>query len=207
MKNIMCFGDSNTWGFIPGTEMERFDRPDRWPGILEDLLNGQCRLIEEALCGRTTAFDDPLFPDRNGATHLPMLLDSHAPLDLIIIMLGTNDLKHYFKFTAHDIALGAAFLIEQTQNRMPEVPIILIAPPKAVETTTPFGHKFDGAVAISEGLGAAYAEIADERGVEFMDAGKIITCPSTDGVHMDAENHTTLGHALVTPVKRILGLP
>ena len=204
MKNVLCFGDSNTWGFIPGTEMERYAREERWPGILEGLLGADYHLIEEALCGRTTAFDDPLFPDRNGATHLPMLLDSHAPLDLVIIMLGTNDLKHYFGFNAHDIALGAAFLVDLVQQRAPGVPVLLVAPPAAVETPTPFGHKFDGAIDVSTGLGAAYAKVAEERGVPCFDAASVLICPPDDGVHMDAANHRALAEALVAPVKTLL---
>ena len=200
MKNILCFGDSNTWGFIPGTAMERYPRHIRWPGQLQAMLGDKAHIIEEGLCGRTTAFDDPCFADRNGATHLPMLLDTHAPLDLLIIMLGTNDLKHYFGFNAFDIAIGAGYLIDLAQAKMPDLAILLVAPPEAVESPAPFGHKFDNAPELSKGLAEAYLEIAEEKDIAFFDAASVVKCPDTDGVHMDDKNHQQLAIALAHKV-------
>ena len=93
MKNILAFGDSLTWGFIAGS-FERHPFDVRWPNVLAAGLHGKARVIEEGHNGRTTVFDDPTtLDDRNGAKALPMLLSTHTPLDLVIIMLGTNDIK------------------------------------------------------------------------------------------------------------------
>ena len=91
MKTILAFGDSNTWGLVPGSKpLERYDRSIRWTGLLEELLD-DTRVIEAGLCGRTTVFEDPLRPGRKGVSALPSVLDSQSPLDLVLIMLGTND--------------------------------------------------------------------------------------------------------------------
>jgi lysophospholipase L1-like esterase len=196
MKNILCFGDSNTWGYIPGTEMERFAFEKRWPGILQAKLGADYHIIEEGLCGRTTAFDDPTFLDRNGAKHLPMLLDSHMPLDIVIIMLGTNDLKHYYRFNAYDIAIGAGFLVDIVKQRQPDAKTLLVSPPHAVESPQPFGHKFDGAPEVSLGFAEAFREIAEDQQIGFLDAARVVTCPDTDGVHLDEGNHQALAEAI-----------
>jgi lysophospholipase L1-like esterase len=204
MKHVLCFGDSNSWGFMPGTEMERLPRDQRWPGVLAKALAGEVDLIEESLCGRTTSFDDPLFPDRNGARHLPMLLDSHVPLDGLVIMLGTNDLKHYFRLSPEDIALGVGFLVDLARERLPGLPVLLICPPPTVEARAPFGHKFDGSMQVSLGLPAAFREIAEEKNCLFFDAGGVATASPIDGVHLDAAAHRKLGEALAGPIGQLL---
>jgi len=214
MKTVLCFGDSNTWGYVPGSDWGRFPADVRWPGVMRRQLGEGFQVIEEGLNGRTTVWDDPCMAFRNGREHLPVLLDTHTPLDLVIIMLGTNDLKHYLGLTAHDIALGAATLVEMVQQStagrlVTDVarsapPVLLVAPPRVVETPTPFGHKFDDAVARSAGLGEAYREIADQLQCGFFDAGTVCTCPDTDGVHMDAEAHQQLGAAMTSRVLELL---
>lgn len=203
MKTILCFGDSNSWGYIPGTEMERFSRAQRWPGILANALAGKIELIEENLCGRTTAFDDPLFPDRNGAKHLPMLLDSHLPIDGLVIMLGTNDLKHYLQLAPTDIALGVGFLVDQARMRLPGLPVLVVCPPPTVEASAPFGHKFDQSMETSIGLPEAYLEIAEEKGCLFFDAGTVAEASPIDGVHLAAASHQRLGDALAVPIMQL----
>lgn len=108
MVNILCFGDSNTFGTNPSGG--RWQLHERWPGVLQELLGGDFRVMEEGLGGRTTVLDDELEGDKSGRRHLPMLLRSHRPLDLVIIMLGTNDMKHRFSMLPVDIAKGAAEL-------------------------------------------------------------------------------------------------
>ena len=127
MKTVLCFGDSNTWGFIPGTDAHRYPWPQRLCGIVQEKLGGDWRVVEEGLNGRTTIFDDPMEPDRNGKLALPMLLKTHAPLDAVTVMLGTNDLKHLFGLDPKDIALGAATLIQLIQSSEP-TPGILLKP-------------------------------------------------------------------------------
>ena len=96
MKQILCFGDSNTWGLIPKTN-QRYPWGVRWTSILDNELNrhfnNEYRVIEEGLCGRTTVFDDPLRDGRNSFKLLPTILESHNPVTDVIIMLGTNDCK------------------------------------------------------------------------------------------------------------------
>lgn len=207
MRTILCFGDSNTWGFIPGTPMHRYPPDTRWPGVLAAALGDKAHVIEEALCGRTTSFDDPCWDDRNGRKQLPFLLESHMPIDLVIIMLGTNDLKHYLDLSPTDIAIGAEALIKLVlastsgpEERAPE--ILLIAPPAISETMNPFGHKFDGAISKSHEFGRTFGEIAKEHNVGFFDASTVVTVPDTDGVHMDRDGHKALGDALANILRR-----
>lgn len=109
-KNILCFGDSNTYGYSPeGTG--RYPRQERWTGILAQRLGPAYRILEEGLCGRTTVWEDPIEGDKCGIRHLPSCIASHTPLDLVIIMLGTNDFKQRFHVTASDIALSMERLV------------------------------------------------------------------------------------------------
>ena len=115
MAAILCYGDSNTWGCIPlqGPEPAgRFPPETRWPGVLRRELGDGHWVVEEGLSGRTTVWDDPLEPHRNGRTLLPPTLLTHQPLDLVIVMLGTNDLKHRLNASAAEIATGAGMLVD-----------------------------------------------------------------------------------------------
>ena len=109
-STILCYGDSNTWGFVPGSEGERFSWEERWPGVLQGELGADYRVIEEGLSGRTTVLDNPLEPYRNGREYLLPCLQSHQPLDLVVIFLGTNDLGDRYSLPPLDIARGAAQL-------------------------------------------------------------------------------------------------
>ena len=131
MVNILCFGDSNTFGTNPSGG--RWQLHERWPGVLQELLGGDFRVMEEGLGGRTTVLDDELEGDKSGRRHLPMLLRSHRPLDLVIIMLGTNDMKHRFSMLPVDIAKGAAELgrIAERYDYGPAYPVprvLLVSP-------------------------------------------------------------------------------
>ncbi|MBI1374134.1 MAG: hypothetical protein GC159_15555 [Phycisphaera sp.] len=213
MKTILCFGDSNTWGYIPGTDAWRFVHDVRWTGVLAAKLGGGFRVVEEGLNGRTTCWDDPIKAGRRGLDHLPTLLESHAPIDLIVIMLGTNDLKHYLGLSANDIALGAGKLVETVQlsdagpvvdGRKTRPAVLLVSPAHAVEAKEPFGTKFDEAVAKSQDLGAAYRLIAHEYGVSHFDAASVAHASDVDGVHLDAAAHASLGAALAGVIADLL---
>ena len=114
-KSVLCFGDSNTWGYIPLTA-GRLLRSERWPGILQKSLGDSYYVIEEGLNGRATVFDEPFRDGRNARTTLLAVLESHAPLDLLIIMLGTNDLKHHLNVSAHESARGINALLQIATN-------------------------------------------------------------------------------------------
>ena len=204
MKNILCYGDSNTWGYIPGTS-ERLPYDARWTGRLQNALGESYRVIEEGLNGRTTVWDDPYKPARNGLKTLRPILDSHAPLDLVILMLGTNDLKHYFSVYAADCARGMALLVETIRQSLyagsPYAPrILLIAPPPIRGLSPLLRVQFRGAEAKSLEFAEHYRQVAEEAGCLFLDAAKVVEPSAVDGVHLEAEGHETLAEVIRTIV-------
>ncbi len=209
MPTILCFGDSNTWGYVPGSDALRYPPNVRWPGVMKNELGGNYTIIEEALNGRTTVWDDPLKPNRCGKDHLPTALESHAPIDLVIIALGVNDLKHHFHLTAHDIAQGAGYLAEMVQasdagpverGRKTAPKVMLVCPARPVPAQYPFGHKFDTAVGRSEAMPEAYREIAEQVDCLFGDANTVTDVSAIDGIHLDETGHAKLGKALAIVV-------
>ena len=168
LKRVLCYGDSNTWGHIPETG-GRYGPDVRWPGVLQRELGAACAVIEEGLCGRTTVWDDPIEGYKNGREYLIPCLASHKPLDLVVIALGTNDLKHRFALTAYDIAEGAGVLVDLVhasqagpENGRPNV--LLLAPPP-LSTLSDYADMFRGAVAESQRLATQYARVAQLRGL------------------------------------------
>ena len=166
-------------------------------------------MIEEGLNGRTTVFDDPIEPDRRGSDYLPPCLRSHAPLDLLIIALGCNDMKRAFSASAGDIAAGAERLIEMARaepvgphGAPPEV--ILVAPPP-LGRLSEFAEMFAGGTEKSKLLAARYREVAERKGVGFVDAGEFIVCSDRDGIHFEADQHAILGRAMAEAVRMVLG--
>ncbi|MDF3040632.1 MAG: hypothetical protein K0Q71_3338 [Thermomicrobiales bacterium] len=208
MKTVLCYGDSNTWGFDPATRT-RFPPDVRWTGVLAARLGPDYRVIEEGLNGRTTRWDDPIEPDRNGLAYLRPCIESHQPLDLIIVMLGTNDLKSRFHLSASDIAQSAAGLAEMAHRyaRAPNrshTQVLLVAPP-AVTTLTDLDQMFAGAVEKSRQFSRFYRLQADWKQLPFFDAGSVIVCSDLDGIHVDSDGHRTLGEALAAEVRRLIG--
>jgi lysophospholipase L1-like esterase len=212
MKNILAFGDSLTWGFVAG-KFERHPFEMRWPSTLEAGLGGKARVIAEGHNGRTTVFDDPTtLDDRNGSKALPMLLSTHQPLDLVIIMLGTNDIKYANRCRAFDAAMGMTRLVEIVQkfSFLPSYgspQILIMSPPALVPTTDEwFNDLWGHAIAESKLFASHYARVAKETGVHFFDAGTVAKADPTDGGHLDADNTKAIGTALVPVVKNILAL-
>lgn len=203
-KRIMVFGDSNSWGYIAGTNAERFDAQVRWPRVLQRELGDGFQVLEEALNGRTTVWDDPLKPDRNGRRHLPMLLESHHPLDLVIIKLGVNDLKSHFGLTAAEVALGVAALVEIVNQSPTAPPTLVVCPTQPVETESILRVKFAGAVQRSANLGSAFREVLAPLGVPLVDTNEVAVASPIDGVHLDAEAHHAIGQQVANKVKQIL---
>jgi lysophospholipase L1-like esterase len=208
MKRLLCFGDSNTWGFTPVTG-ERMAADVRWPGVMQRDLGTDYLVIEEAQNGRTTVWDDPYEEvNKNGSRHLPIILESHAPLDLVILMLGTNDLKNHFGQNALSIADSCGVLIDRIlcSNSGPNdaaPKVLLIAPAPVAEGFCPFGNLFDKAAEVSAGFKDAYVEVAQERGIPFLNAGDYASCPVPDTIHIDAEGCGRLGSAVAAKVKEI----
>ncbi len=212
MKTILCYGDSLTWGYNaegPG----RHALADRWPSVLGAGLGSDVQVIAEGLNGRTTAFDDHMTDcDRNGTRTLPMILDTHTPLDLVIIMLGANDMKPFISGHSYGSKQGIDRLVQIVLNRpytfdWPKPKVLIVSPPPLCDTPDPdFKAMFEGGPSESRKLAALYAQSARELGVGFFDAGSVARTTPLDGVHMDAENTRALGQALVPVVKGLLGL-
>ena len=194
-KRILCYGDSNTWGADSESD-QRFDRHTRWTGVLQDALGAGFVIIEEGLGGRTTVRDDPYEPFRNGRTYLAPCVMSHAPLDAVILALGTNDLKNRFNVGAQDISRGVQLLIEDIRNYAgQDIEIILVAPAALGNTVDP-DDMFGNGVAASKQLAKYYKKRADALGVRFFDASSVVELNHGDGIHLNAENHKAQGEAL-----------
>lgn len=215
MRTILCYGDSNTWGADP-VSGGRFDRRTRWPGALRGFLNeGRPRgdpaywIIEEGLCGRTTCRDDPVEGPRNGLTQIQPILESHKPLDLVIVMLGTNDLKVRFAPTAQDIARGAQRVVQAAlaSGTGPDgtAPKALMVAPPPVARLSYFREMFAGSEEISARLGARFRQYAAEIGVAFLDAGTVISSSDADGIHFEADQHRLLARAVAAEVLNLFG--
>lgn len=189
--------------------MVRFGRADRWPGIAAKALPGW-ELIEEGHPGRTTVHDDPVEgPHRNGLRVLPALLETHRPIDLVLFMVGTNDLKGRFSVNAADIAVSLEKLVSVVRTstagpwgRAPDV--LLVAPPPIVEVGC-LAEMFAGGAAKSELMGARIADAAARAGVRFVDAGAHIQVSEIDGIHYDMATHHVLGQVLAETVKAHFG--
>ncbi len=206
MSTILCFGDSNTFGSHPLT-WTRHDRHTRWPGVLRDQLGPDFWVIEEGHPGRTSVHDDPFEDQRNGLACLRPLLESHQP-DLVILLIGTNDLKQRFGLSAWGIAAGAGKLAGiirtaavTSSGTSPQV--ILVCPPPIIETGA-FADMFEGGAEKSLKMAVHYQAFAKETGSHFVDAGTIIqSCPS-EGIHWEAAEHHKLGLALAAKVREVL---
>jgi lysophospholipase L1-like esterase len=207
MKTILCYGDSNTHGADPAGG-PRFDLHTRWPGVLRRELGADYWVIEEGLGGRTTVFEDGY--GRNGAAILPVCLESHQPIDLVIIMLGTNDLKPRFGASSEQIAGGVGSLVDICQQstsgsgRKPPKVLLLTPPPLAPIAGTPFEEMFAGGEEKSRQLSRWYARIAAEKGVAGLDLGPVIQSSRTDGIHLDAPEHAKLARAVAAKIRELL---
>jgi lysophospholipase L1-like esterase len=212
MKTVLCYGDSLTWGYDavgPG----RHALADRWPSVLQAALGPDVQVIAEGLNGRTTAFDDNLAgEDRNGVRTLPTLLGTHSPLDLVIILLGSNDMKPWIHGNPLAAKQGMARLVNIVRGHVypleAEAPQVLLVSPPAVSRTenAEFAGMFAGGDAASRQLAAFYSQLADEAGCGFFDAGSVAETTPVDGVHLDAENTRAIGASLAPLVRMMLEL-
>lgn len=204
-RQILCFGDSNTWGYVP-LSGERYPQDVRWTGVMAVQLGGRFRVVEEGQNGRTTVWDDPLEGGhKNGLAYLTACLESHHPIDLVILMLGTNDLKARFALTALDIALGAERLVQTVQRTGWGVggraPAILLAVPPPVDPRDDVAEMFAGGREKSADLGRRYAEVAERCKCDLIDVGRIIAVDPADGIHYSREAHRLLGLAMAERVR------
>lgn len=213
-KRILCYGDSNTWGWVPSSMgMERFSIGERWPGILQELLGEDYEVIEEGLGGRTTMFEDLRleFPERNGLKTLPIILESHLPLDLVIVMLGTTDTKEMLGLSSAEITEGMRNLIRAIKGykvlKGSVAPKILVVVPPIVREEADFASKlFKGGSEKGRALIATYKSLAEGENVFYLDPTAEIAVDKKEGVHIDARNHRRLAVLIHMKLVEILSV-
>lgn len=211
MKRILCYGDSNTYGSNP--DGGRWDEHTRWPGLLSDKLGFErYRVIEEGMGGRTTIWDDPIEPNRNGLAALPISLQSHRPLDLVVIALGTNDCKTHLNASPKLIARGAEMLVDAVRtyrygDGYPVPRILLVSPIHiaADVADSPFVSFDYTSHEKSLALAPLFRQVAERTHAAFFDASAVAIPSTTDRLHMDAQSHRNLALALLPLVRTLLG--
>ncbi len=205
MKTILCFGDSNTFGYR-GEDGGRFDETQRWTKLLQKGLGAGYTVVEEGLCGRTTVFPDPLQVGARGADYLVPCLQSHQPVHLLVIMLGTNDTKERMSASAPCIGLGLRRLVEMARGQGVEN-FLLIAPPpiEAGMYTSPVaGTMGAGCVEKSRQLAQVYAAVAQELDCHFWDAGSLgDVFNGVDYMHLTAQGHEKMAAALTPKIAEL----
>lgn len=207
MNSILCFGDSNTYGLIPGTK-ERYGYGVRWTSILsENLKDKNYRVIEEGLCGRTTIFDDATRIGRKADGVFSIVLESHNPIELVIIMLGTNDCKSEYNASPEIIGSGVDKLINQAKAIVPNAKILLVSPIALGDGVweNEFDPEFNEAsVDVSKALKKIYGDIARKEKVEFLAASEYVGPCEIDREHLDEAGHKKFGQVITEKVSEIL---
>ena len=205
-RRVVCFGDSNTHGTPPMAALSddaRFGPDIRWPRIMSDELGGDWDLVEEGHPGRTTVFDDPIEgAHRNGFRVLPSIIESHKWIDVLVLMLGTNDSKQRFGLTTLDIALGMGRLAELAVASPYVKQTLVVCPPPVLERAA-LAEIFQGAEQRTNGLADKMERVAKFRGAYFFDAGTVIESDPLDGVHFSEESHAKLGKVIAARVKEV----
>ena len=212
MKRILCYGDSNTYGFVPEIG-ERYDEDHRWTKLLAKDLGTGYEVIEDGFNGRTTVFDDPGVEGRNGKESLVPCLKAHCPLDLVILMLGTNDIKPGFARNAKDIADGIETLVKMIRDPKTcegsPVPAVLVVSPIEVRESIVNSCYSDGfglikAVAMSKELPPLVEAVAKRNGCHFIDAAKHAVASDVDAIHLDESGHALIARAFADRARQIL---
>ena len=204
-KTILCYGDSNTWGNMPRSD-DRYPRSIRWPAVLQTSLGANYEVISEGLCGRTLVAEDSTKPHRTGITHLRAIVESADPVDLIVIMLGTNDVKSTYNLSATDIAGHLLQTVEyiRTLSDLEKIPKILILCPPAVitPTTEDLDPRMERGIELFKVLPDLYEEVAVQLGCGFINTGEYISSSAIDGYHLDPEGHLKIAELVKDWVKQ-----
>jgi lysophospholipase L1-like esterase len=206
--SVVCFGDSLTWGFVPG-EKSRYGHDARWTRLLQKELGPEFYVIEDGINGRTTVFEDPVRGDKNGLEHLAKVRKTHMPIDILIIMLGTNDLQDRFQMSADAIGLAMGRILfaatqptDDVEGRAPKV--LLMAPPPLGDFT---GKEYAGIYSNAHGgkqskrLADVYRQLAETYGVAYFDTGSVVSVSDVDAVHLEAEPQKELAKAIAGEVR------
>jgi lysophospholipase L1-like esterase len=205
MKRILAYGDSNTWGF-DAESFTRFSEDIRWTGLLQKALEKDALILEEGLCGRTTVFDDETIMGANGLSALPAVLEADSPLDLAIIMLGTNDCKSVFGASAQEITDGLELCLAKILEVIAPENVLMISPLYLSDAALGYGYN-DRSLAVSRELKQKYRELAEKYGTAFLAASDVASASGVDGQHLTAEGHHALFEAvlnIITPKVRSL---
>lgn len=211
VQQILVYADSLSWGIIPGSR-KRFAFHQRWPGVMELELKKrgyEVRVIEDCLNGRRTAWEDPFKPGRKGLSGLEQRIEIHSPLSLVILFLGTNDFQSVHQYNAWHSAQGIASLIAAIRRApvepgMPVPEILVVAPPPIRPRGTTL-EKFAGADEKNVGLAEAMENVARNGNCHFFNAATVTDSSRVDGVHLDEDQHFTLGKALASTVAELTG--
>lgn len=214
MENIriLCYGDSNTWGYIPGSNHERYGNKERWTKILADLLGNKFEIIEEGLNSRTLTSNDTRIgkKGKNGYEYLIPCLDTHDPIDLVILMLGTNELKASYNKTSEEIGnILEEYFVKTILGRKSQFnnscPKLLLITPPLVNEELNYKHRqsniYLGATKKSKDLNNIYKNIAEKYNCHFLSNDELLT--GIDGVHLTKESHKRLAELLEIKIKEI----
>lgn len=202
-KRILCFGDSNTWGFTPITG-ERYPEGVRWTSLLGEYTGAQ--IIEEGLNGRTSIFNDPLLPYAKGIDYIEACAVSQSPFDLLIVMLGTNDMKTYVANCADAAAKGAAMICNKAKQLVPDIKVLLVSPIVIGKWRPELGEMLqldEKSIENTYNFSRFYEEQARLNGFYFLDASKYAVPSQEDAVHMMPEEHKKLARAMADKVNEI----
>ena len=211
MPTILCYGDSNTHGTAPMAHAEdrrRFGHNARWPGVAQATLGAEYYVIEEGLPGRTTVFDDPIDGAHlNGRRYLQACLESHNPLDVVVLFLGANDLKRRFHLSASDISTGVGALILMTKTITAAsgatAKVLAVAPPPILCAGW-LAPMFAGGDVTSQSLAPAIRAQCDRQGAAFLDLGPVASVSPLDGIHFDEANQRAIGTAIAAEIRRLV---
>lgn len=205
MKRILCFGDSNTYGYKPDRSGQ-FNENIRWTGLLSKSLGDNFKIIEDGVCGRTIALDDPMFSGRNGLKSIENSIRSNSPIDLLIIMLGTNDLKYFYGMTAKKIAQNCGRLIDKAvfSDEESSIKILLISPVLLGDNILSVSPTYNTqSVTASRLLAAEFEALSKRKNCYFLAAEDYAKASEVDCEHMTAAEHKKLAKAIEEKIRQI----
>lgn len=213
-RRIVCFGDSNTWGYNPESG-SRYSDDIRWTKLLEKKLGGDYRIIEEGQNGRTIASPDPWeWGTKCGMDQILPILESHMPMEALVIMLGSNDLKSKFGLPAPDIAGSLQNMLKSVRGHLryylnnPDLKILIIAPPALGDNfaSSPFAEFFDAdsVVQKSKDISKWFELVAGQFGCEFLNATSQVTAGDVDSLHLSPEGHAKLAELVYQKINSML---
>lgn len=206
MATIVCYGDSLTWGAVPNSD-GRYPKHNRWPEMLNERLGSMHQVVNLGLPGRTTIWDDPFREGRNGSQYIQAALEVFGPVDVVVVMLGTNDLKRYFNASAYEASRGIEQIIHKIRapnpHGFPSPRIVVVAPPNILSPKGEAADMFVGGVEKSLGFHQHYQRIAELNDCSFLNAAGVIQPSEADGIHLDLNGNQQLAFSLETLIREI----